>query len=140
MSLQFLHEYEGASRRVTRIAKKARELPDMEISVPKTECMFLRQYQECRQQPMSTEEYAEQKFKHVCEWCGMDYPSKDALTTHVHVHCKVRKGTREEEYPVEKVIDVRGRPEERFYRSRELHVLRNKITVITNITSAAHYS
>ena len=106
---------EGASRRVTRIAKKARELADMEISVPKTECMFLRQYQECRQQPVSTEEYAEQKFKHVCEWCGMDYPSKDALTTHVHVHCKVRKGTREEEYPVEKVLDVRGRPEERFY-------------------------
>ena len=33
----------------------------------------------------------------------------------MHVHCKVRKGTREEEYPVEKVIDVRGRPEERFY-------------------------
>ena len=87
----------------------------MEISVPKTECMMLRQYEECTQDPVREKECEELKFKHVCEWCGMDYPSKDALCTHVHVHCKVRAHTLEEEYPVEEILDVRGRPEERFY-------------------------
>ena len=72
----------GAPRRVTAIAKKAWELADMEISVPKTECMMLRQFGECKQGPVRGEEYEELKFKHVCEWCGIDYPTKDALCTH----------------------------------------------------------
>ena len=87
----------------------------MEISVPKTECMMLRQYkEECKQQPVCEEEYTEKKLKHVCEWCRMDYPSKDSLSTHVHyVHymcmCIARCGTAREKrstrWIMEKVLD-----------------------------------
>jgi hypothetical protein len=34
------------------------------------------------------------------------------------VHCKVKKGIYEEEFEVEKILDVRGSPEERFYLVR----------------------
>ena len=34
------------------------------------------------------------------------------------MHCKVKKGTHEEEFEVKKILDVRGSLEERFYLVR----------------------
>ena len=105
-----------ASERVSRLARKARELADMEISIPKTEAMLVRK--DVRKDKIEAEEFSDMDFKQVCEWCGMSYPTKDGLRTHITVHCKVKKGTYEEEFEVEKVLDVRGRPDERFYLVR----------------------
>ena len=107
---------EEASERVSRLARKARELADMEISIPKTEAMLVRK--DVRKDKIEAEEFTDMGFKHVCDWCGMSYPTKDGLRTHITVHCKVKKGTYEEEFEVEKILDVRGSPEERFYLVR----------------------
>jgi hypothetical protein len=48
------------------------------------------------------------------KWCGMKYPTKDGLAIHTG-SCKVKEGTFEQEFEVEKVLDVRGTQEERFY-------------------------
>ena len=88
----------------------------MEISIPKTEAMLVRK--DVRKDKIEAEEFTDMGFKHVCDWCGMSYPTKDGLCTHITVHCKVKKGTYEEEFEVEKILDVRGSPEERFYLVR----------------------
>ena len=57
------------------------------------------------------------RFLFLCDWCGM-YPTKDGLRTHITVHCKVKGGTYEEGFEVEKILSVRGSPEERSYLVR----------------------
>ena len=68
---------EEASERVSRLARKARELADMEISIPKTEAMLVRK--DVRKDKIEAEEFLDMDFKHACEWCGMSYPTKNSL-------------------------------------------------------------
>ena len=103
---------EEATARVTRIAVEAKERADMEVSVPKTEYMLVRK-DECAG-AVAEQEYDGMEFKHECKWCGMKYPTKDGLAIHTG-SCKVKEGTFEQEFEVEKVLDVRGTQEERFY-------------------------
>ena len=98
---------EEATARVTRIAVEAKERADMEVSVPKTEYMIVRK-DECAG-AVTEEEYDGMEFKHECKWCGMKYPTKDGLAIHAG-SCKVKEGTFEQEFEVEKVLDVRGTP------------------------------
>ena len=44
----------------------------------------------------------------------MTYPTKDGLAIHTG-SCKVKEGTFEQEFEVEKVLDARGTSDERFY-------------------------
>ena len=103
---------EEATARVTRIAVEAKERADMEVSVPKTEYMIVRK-DECAG-AVAEEELDAMEFNHVCKWCGMDYPTKDGLSAHMG-SCEVKKHTLDEEHEVEKVLDVRGMADERFY-------------------------
>ena len=84
----------------------------MEVSVPKTEYMLVRK-DECAG-AVAEQEYHRMEFKHECKWCGMKYPTKDGLAIHTG-SCKVEEGTFEQEFEVEKVLDVRGTQNERFY-------------------------
>ena len=84
---------EEASERVSRLARKARELADMEIIIPKTEAMLVRKDVHVRKDKIEAEEFTDMGFKHVFDWCGMSYPTNDGLCTHTTVHCKVKKGT-----------------------------------------------
>ena len=62
---------------VSRLARKARELADMEVSIPKTEAMLVRK--DVKKDKIEAEEFTDMGFKHVCDWCGMSYPHHGAL-------------------------------------------------------------
>ena len=102
-----------ASRTVTELARVAREQADMEVNVSKTEYMVVGKYDDGGK--VEEEEYSGRKWKHVCGACGKGFPTKHGLSVHQGRWC-TQGGTTD--YEVEKIVDVRGEPNERFFRVR----------------------
>ena len=102
-----------ASEAVTELARAATALADMSVNVSKTEYMVVGRYdgggqvEEC--------EYDERVWAHACEGCGRGFPTRHGLHVHEGRWCKQ---LRTEEYEVERIVDVRGEPHERFFRVR----------------------
>ena len=61
------------------------------------------------------EEYSGRKWEHMCGACGKGFPTKHGLSVHQGRWC-TQGGTTD--YEVEKIVDVRGEPNERFFRVR----------------------
>ena len=52
-------------------------------------------------------------WKHICQECGRGFPNKHGLAVHKGRHCKKQHT---EEYEIDKVLDVRGPPDNRLYQ------------------------
>jgi exonuclease III len=104
--------YEMASRKVTELEGVAKELADMEISRPKTEFMAIRDF---AVSAAVQEDYDVQEWGFQCADCGRGFPSKHGLSVHRGLWCK-QQG--KEAWELESIVDVRGVPDERFYRVR----------------------
>ena len=104
--------YELASRTVTDLESVALSQADMEISRPKTEYMALRDFVVSA---AVQGDFDAQVWAFSCSDCGRGFPTKAGLAIHRGLHCKQRGKV---EYELERIVDVRGVPEERFYRVR----------------------
>ena len=104
--------YEMASRKVSELEQVALVQADMEISRPKTEYMAVSDFVVSAAQQ---QDYERQKWSHECPDCGRGFPCATGLAVHRGNMCKQRG---KEEYEIKEVVDVRGVPEERFYRVR----------------------
>ena len=104
--------YELASRTVTDLESVALSQADMEISRPKTEYMALRDFVVSAAVQV---DFDVQVWAFSCPDCGRGFPTKAGLAIHRGLHCKQRGKV---EYELERIVDVRGVPEERFYRVR----------------------
>ena len=107
---------EQASHRISAVAKGSREKADMEISVPKTEFMIVRD--DACDHAVTEEEYAAVKWNHECEFCGRGFDSRAGKNVHIGRWCKVATSLYGCRYEIDSVVDVRGQPEQRFYRVR----------------------
>jgi hypothetical protein len=104
--------YEMASQKVTELETVAQELADMEISRPKTEYMAVRDFAV----PAAVQEdYDAQVWKFPCEGCGRGFPTKHGCAVHRGRHCKHAGKVA---WELERIVDVRGVPGERFFRVR----------------------
>lgn len=110
---------EAASQRVSRVSGCALVRADMEISVPKTKCMHVKQQSPVS--PVREEEYMELakcgKLKFKCTHCKK-YVTDSRRSIRIHEgSCGARKrGVFEEEYVVQELLDVRGDSIDRFYK------------------------
>ena len=104
--------YELASRTVTDLEAVALAQADMEISRPKTEYMAIKDYAVTAATQC---DFDKQVWQHNCGDCGRGFPTKVGLAIHKGRHCK-QNG--KPVYELERIVDVRGAPEERFYRIR----------------------
>jgi exonuclease III len=104
--------YEMASRKVTELETVAQGQADMEISRPKTEYMAVRDYAVAAAVQV---DYDAQVWTHSCADCGRGFPTKHGLAVHSGRHCKQAGKVA---WEIEKVVDVRGVPGERFFRVR----------------------
>jgi hypothetical protein len=114
---------EQATRRLTAIAEGARRDADMEISVPKTECMH------CKIQdavsPVCAADYERLSsgknpaLSFKCAHCGRCFDRHQGRALHITRFCTEAKAVAwTEVYEVEQVLDVRGAPEFRYYLVR----------------------
>ena len=67
---------------------------------------------------MTFDEYEEVEWNHTCEYCGRGFDTKGGLRIHIGAHCKVARGLYVDRWEVDRVVDVRGDPHQRFYRVR----------------------
>ena len=106
---------EEAQQRLAELASTATRRADMEISKPKTEVMFVDSgpVGRCGGE-VAAEAYEATKWSHVCE-CGRGFECRDSLRKHKGQHCPLQDT---ESYPIEKVVDVRGSADHRFYLVR----------------------
>ena len=104
--------YEMASRKVTELETVALTQADMEISRPKTEFMALRDF---AVPAAEQRDYEEQVWQFPCADCGRGFPSKHGLAVHRGRFCR-QQG--KDSWEIDRVVDVRGSPCERFYRVR----------------------
>ena len=61
------------------------------------------------------EDYDEQVWQFPCVDCGRGFPSKAGLAIHKGRHCKQQT---KEDCELERIVDVRGHPDSRFFRVR----------------------
>ena len=104
-------DHEAASERLTLLEVASWSEADMVISRPKTKVMNVRKV-ECGGH-IEKGEYDEVAWSHGCQDCDRGFDSKDGLTAHRARHCSMATET---EWEVEEIVDVRGSPEERFFR------------------------
>ena len=109
-----------ASRRITCMERGYREDAAMEISKPKTKVMHVRNQGEGSPVRPADIEAAVKKglLPFECWACHRPFASKDALNTHLRTCGPAQRGVYEGEYTVEKVLDVRGTVENRFFQVR----------------------
>ena len=105
-----------ASTRISKLAEGSRIHADMEIRIDKAESMFLRD-DECAWE-VTFAEYEDVEWNHVCEYCGRGFDTKGGLNIHKGAHCKVARGLYHCNWVVDRLVDVRGEPHQRFYRVR----------------------
>ena len=111
---------DAASVRVSRLCECALDMADMEVSVPKTKCLHVKEQKVVS--PVRQEEYAELmkdgKFKkYKCDYCRKFASDKlQGLKIHWSSCGARRRGVHEEEYLVEALLDVRGDSVDRFYK------------------------
>ena len=86
------------------------------VQTDKTETMFARD-NECGWE-VTFNEYEEVEWNHTCEYCGRGFDTKGGLNIHIGAHCKVARGLYGNRREVDRVVDVRGEPHQRFYRVR----------------------
>ena len=67
---------------------------------------------------MTFNEYEEVEWNHTCEYCGRGFDMKVGLRIHIGAHCKIARGLYVDRWEVDQVVDVRGEPQQRFYRVR----------------------
>ena len=79
--------YEMASRRVSELARKAGEVADMEVSVPKTEFMAVHDF---AVSAAVAQDYEEQRWGHVCADCGRGFVCKHGLAVHRGKGCRLK--------------------------------------------------
>ena len=68
----------------------------------------------------------------MCEFCNAGFDTQDGLNTHQGQHCgEAKKLLYESPFVVEKILDVRGPPERRFYKVKwknyELNTVKEKL-------------
>jgi hypothetical protein len=85
----------------------------MEISRPKTEYMAVRDFQVAA---AVQSDYDERDWKSTCGDCGRGFPTRNGLLSHQGGQCKMRG--KSVAWEIDRIVDVRGVPAERFYRVR----------------------
>jgi hypothetical protein len=107
-----------ASERMSRLAAGALKDADMEISVPKTEAMHVRDQPAVS--PVRRADYTDKELakllKHKCEYCGDGFDTKQGQNQHVTSCGLASRAVHEQDFEVEAVLDARGPPEHRFYK------------------------
>jgi hypothetical protein len=107
-----------ASERVSRLAAGALKDADMEISVPKTEAMHVRDQPAVS--PVRRADYTDKELakllKHKCEYCGDGFDTKQGRNQHVTSCGLASRAVHEQDFEVEAVLDARAPPEHRFYK------------------------
>ena len=104
--------YEMASAKVSELVRVARVRADMEISRPKTEYMAVRDFEVTAAVQADYDEFV---FNHHCPDCGRGFVCRTGMNIHRGGACK-RRGLLP--YEIDRIVDVRGHPNERFYRVR----------------------
>ena len=102
-----------ASERVSRLAAGALKDADMEISVPKTEAMHVRDQPAVT--PVRRSDYIGKELakllKHKCEYCGDGFDTKQGRNQHVTSCGLASRAVHEQDFEVEAVLDARSPPE-----------------------------
>ena len=105
---------DAATARVTTLAAGAEEDADMKISVPKSKALFCRPPVDTGE--ISPSDYEELVLDHVCGACGRGFDTRKGLRIHEALKCeRARAEFFQEAYFVERILDVRGSPEHRFF-------------------------
>ena len=105
-----------APTRISRLAEGSRVHADTEIRIDKADWVFLRN-DECTRE-VTFAEYEGVERNHVCEYRGRGFDTKGGLNIHKGAHCKVARGLYHCNWVVDRLVDVRGEPHQRFYRVR----------------------
>ena len=103
-----------ATDRVSAVAKASRELADMIISIEKTEVMQVSE--SVKVGVLSEEELQEANvLKFKCQFCDRGFSKKRGMEVHAEKWC-ARRETYEERFEVERIVQARGPPQNRFYQ------------------------
>ena len=102
---------ETATARVNTLFETSIAEADMYISKPKTEVMRVKKLDTV----VCDSDFSKVPWSHVCEHCGRGFDSKDGLSTHQSLHCRLAAY---EECEIEFIRDARGHAENRFYLVR----------------------
>jgi hypothetical protein len=110
---------EQATERITALEEGALKSADMVISRPKTEVMQIRRQEKTA--PLTYEKVEELieegVLKHKCKDCGAGFHKKWGLAMHVNRWCgEAQREVYEKDHEIEKLLDVRGAPQRRFFR------------------------
>jgi hypothetical protein len=106
---------------VTRISEGGLADADMEISAPKSEIMFCRP--RVNTGAITAEAYDADALQALyvslaftCQFCQRGFDTRTGCRIHEGRHCKVgRVELTEQVFELDKVLDVRGSPDRRFY-------------------------
>ena len=109
---------ERCTERLNALAEGAKRDADMEISIPKTEVMHVKNQAAVSPATLKdVKELQEQdilKFK--CEFCDAAFTTKTGLAHHQREWCgEATREAFEEEYEVDQIVEARGLPGRRFY-------------------------
>ena len=113
----------AAAERLNRFTAGAIEDADMEVSVPKIECMHIDSelVQHFSRVTVGEEDYDDEtlveKWSHPCSYCNAVYGTQHGLNIHLARWCG--EATREcytEEFPVDRILQARGPLEHRYYQ------------------------
>ena len=109
---------QSATDRITAIAKGLREVADMDVSVEKTECLFVKHQEKIRTDDLFEAGNAKAQnevLTHKCEACSRGFSTHQGLKTHEKIWCGWADRLDSEEYEVNRFLEARGSPEHRFY-------------------------
>ena len=113
---------ESASLRVTAIQEGAAKDADVVVSIPKSEVQHIQQQEEVASPSQEDYERAasQGKVSFRCEFCDKRFPQPVDLR-HLKFCPKAQRGEYDGEWEVEKILEVRGPPEHRFFQVRWKH-------------------
>ena len=108
-----------AIKRLNTLAEGAKKSADMEISIPKTETMWVKKQSAISPITQRDVQRFKENLRFECEFCGACFPQKSSLNKHQEEWCgEAERGTYEEEYAIERILEARGLPERRFYLTK----------------------
>ena len=104
---------QSATDRITTIAKGLREVADMDVSVEKTECLFVKHQEKIRTDDLFEAGNAKAQnevLTHKCEACSRGFSTHQGLKTHEKIWCGWADRLDSEKYEVNRFLEARGSP------------------------------
>ena len=104
---------EAMTKRLTKIADASKAEADMEVSMPKTYSQHVYKRKPIKATGKEVKK-AEMKYKHKCDFCPRRFKTESNMMKH-RAHCIYNYGTTEEIFEIEKIVNVFGFANSRWF-------------------------